>query len=45
MPKQGEYFKLKSKEKKIKSPFIIYADFESILAPADKGNQIEKSIM
>ena len=28
MPKEGEYFKLKNYERKIKSPFMIYADFK-----------------
>ena len=27
------------KKRKIKSPFMIYADFESILVPEDNGNQ------
>ena len=31
MHKKGEYVELKPFEGKIKSPFIIYADFESIL--------------
>ena len=30
MPKKGEYVKFKNYERKIKSPFAIYADFESI---------------
>ena len=35
MSKKGEYvtFKNYEKKKKKKSPFIIYADFESILVP------------
>ena len=33
MPNQGEYVKFKNFERKIKSPFMIYADFESILVP------------
>ena len=33
MPKKDEYVKFKKFERKIKSPFMIYADFESILAP------------
>ena len=37
MPKKGENFKIKNYEKKMKSPFIIYADFESILVPEDNG--------
>ena len=30
MPRKGEFVKLKNYEKKIKSQFIIYVDFESI---------------
>ena len=37
MPKKGENFKIKNYEKKMKSPFIIYADFESILVSEDNG--------
>ena len=33
MPKKGQYVRFKNYERKIKSPFIIYADFESILVP------------
>ena len=33
MPKKGEYDKCKNFGRKIKSPFMIYADFESILVP------------
>ena len=39
MPKKGEYVKLRSFKRKIKSPFMIYADFESILVPEDRGNK------
>ena len=35
MCKEGEYFKFKNYESKIKIPFIIYADFESALVPED----------
>ena len=31
MPMKGEYVKFKNYERKIKSPFMIYADFEKIL--------------
>ena len=31
MPKKGEFVTFKNSEKNIKSPFIIYADLESIL--------------
>ena len=39
MPKKGKYVKLKNHERKMKSPFIIYADFESILVPENNGKQ------
>ena len=39
MPKKGEYVKFKNHEKKTKSPFIIYADFKSMLVPDDNGKQ------
>ena len=39
MPKKGEYVKFKNYKRKIKSPFIIYADFENILVPGNIGNQ------
>ena len=39
MPKKGEYIKFKNCERKIKSPFMIYTDFESILVPEDNGKQ------
>ena len=39
MPKKGKYVKLKNYERKIESPFIIYAEFESILVPEDSGKQ------
>ena len=31
MPWKSEYVRFKNYERKIKSPFVIYADFESIL--------------
>ena len=42
MPEKGEYVKFKNYERKIKSPFMIYADFESILVPEDNGEQNPK---
>ena len=39
MLKKGEYVRFKNCERKIKSPFMIYADFESILVPGDNGKQ------
>ena len=39
MPKKDEFFKFKNFERKIKSPFMIYADSESILVPEDNGKQ------
>ena len=37
MPKKAEYVKPKNYEKK--SPFMIYADFESILVPENNGKR------
>ena len=42
MPKKGEYVKFKNDERKIKSPFIIYAHFESALVPLDNGKPNSK---
>ena len=42
MPKKGEYIKFKRYDRKIKSMFIIYAYFESILVPEDNEEQIPK---
>ena len=39
MPKKDEYEIFKNYERKIKSLFIIYADFESILGPEDNEKQ------
>ena len=39
VPKKGEYIKFKHFGRKIKSPFMIYADFESILVPEANGKQ------
>ena len=39
MPKKGEYVKIRSFERKIKSPFMIYEDFEITLVPQDNGKQ------
>ena len=39
MPKKGEYIKFKNFGRKIKSPFMIYTDFESILVPEDNAKQ------
>ena len=39
IPKKGKYVKFKNFERKIKSSFMIYADFESILVPEDNGKQ------
>ena len=35
MPKKGEYIKFKNLERKVKSAFVIYVDFESILVPEE----------
>ena len=39
MPKKAEYIKFKNCGRKIKSPFVIYVDFESSLVPEDNGKQ------
>ena len=39
MPKKKEYAEFKNYERKIKSPYIIYADFEGILVSEDNGKQ------
>ena len=39
MPKKDEHVRFKNFERKIKSPFMIYADFENILVPEDSGKQ------
>ena len=39
MPKNGEYFRFKNYERNIKSTFMTYAGFESILVPEDNGKQ------
>ena len=39
MPKKEEYVKFKNCERKIKSPFLVYVDFESTLVPEDNGKQ------
>ena len=41
MPKEGEYVKFKNYERKVKSPFMIYVDFESILEAEEKQNSDE----
>ena len=39
MPTKSEYIRSKSFENKRKLPFMIYADFKSILVPEDDGIQ------
>ena len=39
MPKKVEYIKFINFERKVKSPFITYADFESTLVPENKGKK------
>ena len=36
---KGKYVKFKTYERKLKSPFIIYAGFQDILVPEDNRNQ------
>ena len=42
MPKKGEYVTFKNYARKIKSPFMIYIDFESILVPENNEKQNPK---
>ena len=39
IPKKGEFVQFKIYERKIKSPFMTYADSESILVPENNGWQ------
>ena len=39
MPIKGEYVSFKNYNRKTKSPFMIYAGFESILVPEDNEKQ------
>ena len=39
MPKKAQYVKLKNYDRKIKSSFVPYADFGSILVPENNGKQ------
>ena len=39
IPKKGECIKFKNLERKAKSPFMVFADFESILVLEDNGKQ------
>ena len=41
MPKKLESIKSKNYERKIESPFIIYADFESNLVPENNRKKIQ----
>ena len=42
MPKKDECVKFKNYERKIKSPFMIYTDFESTSVPENNGKQNPK---
>ena len=39
MPKEGQCVRFKNYERKIKSTFMIYVGFETILLPEDNGKQ------
>ena len=45
MPTKGECIKVKSLERKMKTPFMIYADFESALVPEDNVNPNQMSFI
>ena len=42
IPEKDKYVKFRNYGRRIKSPFTIYADFESILVPKDNGKQNSK---
>ena len=44
MPKKGDYIKFKNYERKLKSPFMINVDFETVLVPKDNGKQKSRRI-
>ena len=43
--KKSERVRFKNYERKIKSPFMIYADFDSILGQKIMGNKIQMSLI
>ena len=45
MHKKGEFIKFKNYDRKIKSSFIVYVDFESILVPGLMKSKIQKSFI
>ena len=45
MSEKGEYAKFKNYETKIKSPFMIYVDFESILVPEDLESKTQMRLI
>ena len=45
MPKKGKYVQFKNYERKMKSPFMIYVDFESSLVQEKMKYKIQKSFM
>ena len=42
MPRKDEYVKFRNFERKIKFPFMICANFKSILVPVDNGKKNPK---
>ena len=45
LPKKGEHIKFRNHKRKTSSPFIIYADFESVLVPEKNEKQIQKNLI
>ena len=43
MPKKGEYVQFNNYERKLKSPLMIYGDFQSISVLEDNEKQIQMS--
>ena len=45
MPKKGEYVRFKNYERKVKSPFMIYAHFDSILRQKILESKIQMNLI
>ena len=45
MPEKGEYVEFNNFERKIKSSFMIYGDFENILVSEDNGKQNPENML
>ena len=45
IPKMGEYITFRNFERKKNSPFMIYADFESVLVPEGNESKIWMNLL